>query len=84
MASTEKPSRRGLHLPGWVAFLSFLAIAGFFLWTEHRAHLLGALPYGLVLLALVIAVLMHRGRGDTAQPRSDERLPRDDGSEGLR
>jgi hypothetical protein len=38
-----------------------LAIAAFFLWQEHRAHLLGALPYLLLLLCPVIHLFMHRG-----------------------
>ena len=40
-----------------------LAIAGFYLWTEHRAHLLGALPYILLLACLVMHVFMHHGHG---------------------
>lgn len=53
-------SQRGAALP-WV-FLGFLAVAGFFLLTEHRAHLLGALPF--VLLALCpLMHLFHRGHG---------------------
>ena len=38
------------------ALLAFLAIAGFFLFTEHRAHLFGALP---LLLLLLVCPLMH-------------------------
>jgi drug/metabolite transporter superfamily protein YnfA len=45
----------------WLALCFFLAIAGFFLWQEHRAHLLGALPYVLLLLCPVIHLFMHRG-----------------------
>jgi hypothetical protein len=45
----------------WLAFLVFLAIALFFLWTEHRAHLLGVLPYAIVLLCPLLHLLMHRG-----------------------
>ena len=44
---------RGAAVP-WV-FIGFLAVAGFFFFTEHRAHLMGALP--LILLAL--CPLMH-------------------------
>jgi hypothetical protein len=46
----------------WAAYL-FLAVAAFFLWTEHRAHVLGALPYLLVLACPVIHLLMHRRHG---------------------
>ena len=40
---------RQLSRGRWV-FYGFLAIAGFLLFTEHRAHVLGILPY-LFLLA---------------------------------
>ncbi len=50
-------SRSGLVL------LRFLAIAAFFLWTEHRAHLLGVLPYVLLLLCPLLH-LLHGGHGD--------------------
>jgi hypothetical protein len=43
--------------------LGFLAIAAFFLIAEHRAHVLGALPYVLLLLCPVLHLLMHRGHG---------------------
>jgi hypothetical protein len=32
-----------------MAFLAFLAVALFFLLTEHTAHVLGALPYLLLV-----------------------------------
>lgn len=43
----------------WI-LIGFLAVAAFFLWTEHRAHLLGALPY-LLLLACPLMHLFHHG-----------------------
>ena len=46
---------------GWV-LIGFLAIAVFFLWEEHKAHLLGILPYGLLLLCPLMH-LFHRGHG---------------------
>ena len=46
---------------GWV-LLGFLAIAAFFLWEEHKAHLLGILPYGLLLLSPLMH-LFHGGHG---------------------
>lgn len=42
------------------ALLGFLAIAGFFLLTEHRAHVLGVLPF-LLLLACPLLHLFHHG-----------------------
>ena len=43
---------------------AFLAVAAFYLWTEHRAHLLGALPYLLLLLCPAMHLFMHHGHGD--------------------
>jgi hypothetical protein len=45
--------RRGL----WV----FAAIAGYFLLTEHRAHVFAALPWLLLLACPVMHLFMHRG-----------------------
>jgi hypothetical protein len=45
----------------WV-LIGFLLVAGFFLFTEHRAHLLGAFPY-LFILACPLMHLFHHGHG---------------------
>ncbi|MCC6132807.1 MAG: DUF2933 domain-containing protein, partial [Acidobacteria bacterium] len=50
-----------------LAHLGFLAIAGFFLWSEHRAHLLGALPY-LLVLACPLLHLLHGHGGHADHP----------------
>lgn len=44
------------------AFAVFMLIAAFFLWTEHRAHLLGILPY-LIFAACPLMHLFHHGHG---------------------
>ena len=54
--NTEIRSRTSLVLVG------FLIVAGFFLVTEHTAHLLGVLPY-LLLLACPLLHFFHRGYG---------------------
>ena len=46
-----------------ITTLGFLAIAGFFLQTEHRAHLFGALPFLLLLACPLLHVFMHGGHG---------------------
>ncbi len=48
---------------GTVALVGFLAVAAFFLLTEHRAHVLGALPYLLLLLCPLMHLFHHRGHG---------------------
>jgi hypothetical protein len=47
--------------PSGVVFLCFLGVALFFLLTEHTAHVLGALPYLLVLACPLMHLLHHRG-----------------------
>lgn len=53
------------------ALAGFLAIALFFLLTEHRAHLYGVLPY-LLLLACPLMHLLH-GRGHHGHGRGPAR-----------
>jgi len=46
-----------------VLLIVFLAIIGFFLFTEHRAHLFGNLPYLLLLACPFMHFFMHGGHG---------------------
>lgn len=39
------------------------AVAGYFLLTEHLAHVVGALPFLLLLACPLMHVFMHRGHG---------------------
>ena len=55
--------REGSHIPLWLGLCFFLATAAFFLWQEHRAHMLGVLPYLLLLACPIVHLLMHRGHG---------------------
>ena len=68
------PQHEPSHIPMWMGLCFFLAIAAFFLWQEHRAHMLGVLPYLLLLACPIIHLFMHRGhgrheRGDAGQER---------------
>jgi hypothetical protein len=61
--STEQASFIGwLKSRTSLAFFGFVAIALFFLWEEHQAHILGALPYVLLLLCPLLH-LFHGGHG---------------------
>lgn len=64
-------SRTGL------ALLAFLAIAAFFLVTEHTAHFFGILPYALLLLCPLLHLFMHSGHGDHSAPggHADHQAP---------
>lgn len=44
-----------------IGWLVLAAVAGWFLWTEHRAHLLGFLPYLFLLACPLMHVFMHHG-----------------------
>lgn len=55
-----RTERSPLRLPIWIGFLGFLPVALFFLWTEHRAHLLGALPFLLLLACPLMHLFRHR------------------------
>lgn len=50
--------------------LGFLAVACVLLFSEHRAHLLGILPYLLLLACPLMHLFMHGGHG--AHRRDDE------------
>ena len=64
-----------LRSRGGLVLIAFLAIAGYFLWTEHRAHLLGALsflPWLLVLACPLLHIFMHGGHGGHGKHGSKE------------
>lgn len=69
----EKPkgfwrSRSGLVL------IVFLAIGGYFLWVEHKAHVLAYLPLILILgLCVGMHLFMHGGHDHGRGPRGDGR-----------
>ena len=50
-----------LRLPIWLGACLFSAIAVFFLWEEHQAHFLGALPHLLLLACPFMHLFMHHG-----------------------
>ena len=59
------------HQPGraWI-FVAFALMAVVLLWSEHRAHVLGLIPY-LILFACPLMHLLHR-RGHTHDGHSGE------------
>jgi hypothetical protein len=71
---------------GGLVFLGFLAIAGFYLITEHTAHLFGVLPFLLLLACPLMHLFMHGGHGDEHEGGHQHGgdLTKRDGSEGDR
>ncbi len=66
------PTARVLRI-ATAAEVVFLILSAFFLFTEHRAHYLGALPYGLVVIAVTVFLWLlverrrHRAKPDSGQ-----------------
>jgi len=56
-------SRSFLRSPTWLILIAFLAIVAFYLVIEHTAHVLGLLPYALLLLCPILHLFMHGGHG---------------------
>jgi len=42
----------------------FMAVAAYFLITEHRAHVFAFLPYALLLACPLMHLFMHHGHGE--------------------
>ena len=55
-----------------IGLLVLGAVAAFFLLTEHRAHVFGALPCLLILACPLMHLFMHRGHGDHGHHRGSE------------
>lgn len=56
-----------------IGVLTFLVLAGYFLWAEHSAHIMLAVPYlpGLILLACpLMHVFMHSGHNHNHRKRN--------------
>jgi hypothetical protein len=61
----------------WV-FWGFVAVAAYFLWTEHWAHVVQYLPLALLLACPVLHIFHHGGHGDGA---GENRRRRDSASD---
>jgi hypothetical protein len=60
--------------------VGFLAVAAFFLATEHTAHFLRALPWLLLAACPLMHLFMHHGGGHDRDAHSDTRAPDAGGS----
>lgn len=57
----------------FLVFLGFAVIALIFLWSEHKAHILGTLPYVLLLACPLMHFFMHGGHGHGKSGHQDSR-----------
>lgn len=65
MATRENHGmRQFLFSKSGLVLVGFLAVAGYFLWAEHKAHILAYLPLILILGVCVgMHFFMHGGHG---------------------
>ena len=75
MANEDPKSGGWVRSRSGIVLIGFLAIAAFFLWEEHKAHMLGALPYLLFLLCPLLHFFHggHGGHGDGDEQHKDHR-----------
>ena len=63
---SKPPARLGLR--GRVALAGFAAVAAYFLWTEHRAHVILLLPWAFLALCPLMHLFMHGGHDHGGHP----------------
>ncbi len=68
--SDENQSRGSFVMRNWPVIL-ILSVIGFYLITEHRAHLLGALPWLILLACPFIHIFMHRGHNHSSHHHTE-------------
>ncbi|QKQ50872.1 MULTISPECIES: DUF2933 domain-containing protein [Achromobacter] len=61
--SPRRAAGRYWRSPYMIALFALGAMAGYFLWAEHRAHVSQWWPYALLLLCPLMHVFMHKGHG---------------------
>lgn len=59
--SQHEPHPSFWKSPAGMAFLVAAVVGGFYLFTEHRAHLYGFLPYLLLAACPLMHLFMHHG-----------------------
>lgn len=64
--------------PAGLTLLVAAAVGGFYLVTEHTAHLFGALPYLIILACPLMHIFMHHGHGHGGHGHPHGQPPRND------
>jgi uncharacterized membrane protein len=79
--SNERQEQPWWRTPIGLVTCGFLIVAGFFLLTEHTAHVFGVLPWLLILACPLMHLFMHHGHhgGHGQVPRSN---PDDEAEQG--
>lgn len=69
-SNPQRPNKLSL-ISRWV-FFGFVAVGAYFLITEHRAHLYGALPFLLLAACPLLHLFHHRGHRHGSDRDSDD------------
>lgn len=70
-SDNNAPTRRSGAGRTWWVFAGFAAMAFLLLAVEHRAHLLGWLPWLFLLVCPLMHLFMHGGHGHGGDDRHD-------------
>ena len=74
---SDEQEARHLSKGRWV-FYGFLAIAVLLLFTGHRAHVLGILPFLFLLACPLMHLFMHHGHGGHGDHAHGHDIPEGD------
>ena len=78
MHHQDSPPQQGFwRSRAFLVFLGFAAMALVLLWEEHKAHILGALPYVFLLACPLMHIFMHGGHGGHGGHSNGSRGPND-------
>lgn len=77
METTDRVASTFWHSATRIALALALLVSAVFLFTEHRAHLLGALPFLFLLSCPLMHMFMHHGHKHGSQTHGQ---PRPDGN----
>jgi len=55
-----------------VVMIGFLLVIGYFLWTEHQAHVIQFLPFLLLAACPLMHIFMHGGHGHSHRHGKDD------------
>ena len=53
--------------------IGFILIISYFLWMEHRAHIIEYLPFILLAACPLMHIFMHKGHGDSHGNEKNEK-----------
>jgi len=53
--------------------IGFILIISYFLWMEHRAHIIEFLPFILLAACPLMHIFMHKGHGSSHENKKNEK-----------